>query len=111
MPKFQCENEECVKHTEMDIEARVRFVWNPEKMKLESPYDVCPVCGGERKVFKDESIGMPWFKSEDSRNYNNKTIKKHDFDYQPSDDKPVKLSRENLQRASGEDSCEDLNLY
>jgi hypothetical protein len=103
MPKFQCENEKCVKHTELDHELRVRFVWNPDTQKLESPYDECPVCGWNRKVVKDEGTGMPWFKSEDARNYNNKKVKKYDSDYRPSDDKAIKFTQENLRKASGQD--------
>jgi hypothetical protein len=92
MPKFKCENEECVKHTELDHELRVKFVWNPETMRFTSPYDECPVCGSHRNVVKEDAkFDMPWFKSEDARNYNNKKVKKYDYDYNPSDDRRVKL--------------------
>ena len=104
MPKFKCENPECIKHTEIDHEVRVRFVWNPDTKRLESPYDKCPVCGSHRNVIREGNIGdMPWFKSEDSRNYDNKKVKRYEQDYQPSDDKPVALNQENMRKASGED--------
>lgn len=87
MPKFKCENKECIKHTELDHELKVRFVWNTDTQRLESEYDKCPVCSSHRNVVKDENTGMPWFKSEDSRNYNNKKVKKtDDYEYRPSDD-------------------------
>jgi len=105
MPKFQCKNEKCVKHTELDHEPKVRFVWNPDTQKLESPYDICPVCGWDRVVMKAQEgkFEMPWFKSEDARNYNNKKVKKYDSDYSPTDDKAVALNQKNMRRASGED--------
>jgi len=104
MPKFKCENPQCIKHTEVDHEPSVRFTWNPETMRLESPYDTCPECGSHRNVVKKEGpITMPWFKSEDSRNYNNKKVKKYENEYNPADDKAVALNQENMRRATGED--------
>lgn len=104
MPIFKCENAECIKHTEVDDEPVVRFTWSSENMRLESPYDKCPVCGSHRNVIKKEGvITMPWFKSEDSRNYDNKKIKRYENEYNPADDKPVALNQENIRKATGGD--------
>lgn len=81
MPSFQCPNTECEKHTEHDYYAKVRFMWNPATGKLESEYDKCPTCGSLRKVVREEGFTNAWFKSEDARNYNNKTVKKYDYDH------------------------------
>ena len=90
MPKFKCENIECIKHTEIEDIRKVRFTWNPKTMRLESEHDICPECGSYRNVVKEEGgFTNMWFKSEDSRNYNNKTVKKYDYDYKPSDDKAI----------------------
>jgi len=81
MPKFRCTNSECVKHTELDYYPKVRFLWNATSEKLESSYDECPVCGAHREVFKEEKgFTNAWYKSENARNYNNKAVKKFDYD-------------------------------
>ena len=82
MPKFQCTNTECENHTNLEYQPKVRFLWNATLGKLVSPYDECPLCGSHRKVFKEYAgFTQSWFKSEDSRNYDNKTIKKFDYDH------------------------------
>ncbi len=35
---------------------------------------------------------MPWFKSENGRNYNNKTIKKYDYDHEAAKSTTVDTS-------------------
>jgi hypothetical protein len=80
MPRFKCNNPSCTHHEE-ELTPHVRFVWNEKTKKLEAEEAVCPVCGEQRDVVKEPGpIEVPWFKPENARNYNNRSIKKYDYD-------------------------------
>jgi hypothetical protein len=96
MPKFKCTNEECVKHTELDFYPKVTFKYNAETKRLESDQSICPVCGSFREV-PSEGITNAWFKAEGDRNYNNKTIKKYDYDREAANRTTAKLSEKGVQ--------------
>lgn len=81
MPRFICTNEQCGKQL---LIPKVKFVWNDRLGKLVSDYDECSECGSPTEVEKEEGpIAMPWFKAENSRNYQNKRPSKrtNEFNY------------------------------
>jgi hypothetical protein len=52
-------------------------------------------------IKEDGPLDMPWFKSEDARNYNNKKVKKYKNEYNPADDKPVAFNQKNIRKSIG----------
>lgn len=81
MPNFKCLNKDCQNYDKIDLIPNVTFKWNENTQRLESEYDPCPVCGERRVTVKDyEGFTDAWFKAESCRNYNNKVVKKYDYD-------------------------------
>jgi len=81
MPKFKCNNSKCPGYRYEELVPHVKFKFNEETKKLEAPEAACPGCSQQRETVREDGpIGVPWFKAENSRNYNNKTIKQYDYD-------------------------------
>ncbi len=81
MPKFRCNNTECQQFEKEEIVPHVKFVWNEKTSRLEADEEICPECGQRRETVKEPGpIKIPWFKAENARNYDNKRIKKYDYD-------------------------------
>ena len=81
MPIFRCDNDECPQFGGTELIPHVRFIWNEKTGKLEASKAACPNCNKQRTVVKEAGpIGVPWFKPENAKNYNNKTVKKYDYD-------------------------------
>ena len=96
MPRFKCINEDCSEVGE-ELIPHVKFVWNEETQKLEAPEAACPVCGVQREVVKEAGpIGVPWFKPENAKNYNNKTVKQYDYDREAAKSTTAPLSGKGL---------------
>jgi hypothetical protein len=93
MPKFICKNPDCEGVGQTEYIARVMFVWNEKTEKLEASEAACSVCGKQREVVREEGpIEVPWFKPENAKNHNNKTIKKYDYDHDAANASRAKLS-------------------
>jgi hypothetical protein len=83
MPKFKCTNPKCSKFEKVEHILRLRYVWNPETMRLEAAESFCSECNTFRDPIKEyEGWSDSWFKAESNRNYNNKSVKKYDYDHQ-----------------------------
>ena len=81
MPRFKCMIKECKFYQQEELVPSVKFIWNPKTKKLESDKAKCKGCGEQREVVREEGpVGMPWFKAENAKNYNNKKVRKYDFD-------------------------------
>jgi hypothetical protein len=94
MPEFKCENEECPKCGEVELVPRVKFVWNEATQKLEADEATCDSCGRQRTTIREAGpIQIPWFKPENGKNYNNKKIKKYDYDHEAANAKTASLSK------------------
>lgn len=92
MPEFKCTNEECSEKDKVELVPRARFIWNEAKGKVEAKEAICKVCGQQREVVREAGpIQIPWFKSEDARNYNNQSIKQYDYDHEAANAKTVSL--------------------
>ena len=103
MPMFKCNNPLCKDFGEEEFIPHVKFVWNEETKHLEANEAACKECGKQREVVRDKGpIQIPWFKAENSRNYDNKKIKKYDYDREAfkSESEPVKLSRKEIQKTA-----------
>ena len=82
MPKFKCENEKCSKFGKVEHFTHVRYRWNEKTLRLEADESFCSECETFRNPIKEyEGWSDAWFKAESNRNYNNKTVKKYDFDH------------------------------
>ena len=93
MPTFKCNNEFCSKYGKTELIPHVRFVWNEKTNKLEAEEAACSDCGRQRETVRENGpIQIPWFKSENAKNYNNKTIKKYDYDHEAANSTTIKLS-------------------
>ena len=78
MPKFKCNDVDCKCYGHTELIPHVRFKFNTETNKLEADEAECKGCGNQRDVVKEGKLTeMPWFKAENSRNYQNKTIKRY----------------------------------
>lgn len=81
MPNFKCQNKECELFDKDNYQPTVRFKWNPENQRFESNYSFCPSCKSFIDPEKEyEGFTNAWFKGENDRNYDNKRVKKYDFD-------------------------------
>jgi hypothetical protein len=70
----------------------VKFVWNEKRLKFEANEEICPTCGERRETVREEGpIKIPWFKAENARNYNNKRVRKYDYDRSVDTDNVVKI--------------------
>jgi len=102
MPRFKCNNKECSDVGKEELIPHVKFIWNESTQKLEADEAACPSCGRQREVVREAGpIQIPWFKPENAKNYNNKKIKKYDYDKEAveSDKRSVKLSKANISEA------------
>ena len=81
MPRFKCNNEGCKGYGEEELIPHVKFVWNDTTQKLEAKEAECKHCHTQRETVREDGpIAVPWFKAENARNYDNKKIKKYDYD-------------------------------
>lgn len=94
MPTFRCTKPECEGFGKEEIIPRVMFVWNEKTEKLEASEAACSFCGEQREVVREDGpIGVPWFKPENAKNYNNKKVKKYDYDPNLHKPETVKIPR------------------
>jgi hypothetical protein len=94
MPRFRCINKRCDQFGEEELVPHVKFKWNEEKKTLEAPEAECPSCSYQRETVKEPGpIAIPWFKPENAKNYNNKTIKKYDYDREAAHATTAKLPK------------------
>ena len=97
MPTFRCDNDECPQFGGTELIPTVKFVWNETTSKLEAKEAACPNCGLQREVVREPGpIGIPWFKPENGKNHNNKTIKKYDYDHEAANQSSANLSGKTL---------------
>jgi hypothetical protein len=83
---------ECEFYQQEELVPSVKFIWNPKTKKLESDKAKCKGCGEQREVVREPGpIGLPWFKAENARNYNNKKVRKYDFDHSSNVNEIVKM--------------------
>ncbi len=81
MPRFLCSDVDCEYYGIEELITVVRFVWNDDTGKLEAPEAVCKGCNNQRETVRESGpIAIPWFKAENARNYDNKTVKKFTHD-------------------------------
>jgi len=93
MPEFRCNDEECQGYSIKELIPKVKFIWNETTNRLESERAACPICGQQRDVVKEAGpIGIPWFKPENAKNHNNKTVKKYDYDHEAANSNTASLS-------------------
>lgn len=77
MPRLKCNDIECSGYAVEELIARVKYIWNGETGRLEADEAACPICGQQRATVKEPGpIVIPWFKAENAKNYQNKTIEK-----------------------------------
>jgi hypothetical protein len=92
MPTFKCNHPECPDYGKEELIPSVKFVWNDESARLEAKEAECAYCKSQREVVKEPGpIAIPWFKPENGKNHNNKTIKKYDYDREAANSTSVKL--------------------
>ena len=93
MPRFKCNNGLCKDFGEEELIPHVKFIWNESTQKLEADEAACPSCGRQREVVREAGpIQIPWFKPENGKNHNNKTIKKYDYDRDAANQSTASLS-------------------
>lgn len=93
MPTFRCDNDECPQFGGTELIPHVKFIWNEETSKLEADEASCPNCGRQRAVVKEDGpIQIPWFKPENGKNYDNKKIKKYDYDHEAANSTTITAS-------------------
>ena len=74
MPRFKCNDPDCEYYNIEELIPCVKFIWNDSTAKLEAKEAACPKCGNQRPTVKEPGdIVIPWFKAENSRNYQNRT--------------------------------------
>ena len=82
MPRFKCDDPECECYNIEELIPCVRFILNEKTSKLEAKEAVCSGCGNQREVVQEPGpIVMPYFKAENSKNYQNKTVSKRPNQY------------------------------
>ncbi|KKK53735.1 hypothetical protein LCGC14_3091780 [marine sediment metagenome] len=92
MPIFKCDDVECKGYALEELIPHVKFIWNEKTGKLEADEAICLFCGNQRKVVGNSGpIKIPWFKSENAKNHNNKTIKKYDYDHEAANSTTIEL--------------------
>lgn len=97
MPTFRCDNKECSQYGNKELIPSVKFIWNEETQKLEANEALCPNCRRQRETVKEQGpIQIPWFKPENGKNHNNKTIKKYDYDHEAANAATANLSGKTL---------------
>lgn len=94
MPRFKCLNEKCENFNVEEYHPRITYTWNEKLMRFECEYSFCPVCGEFREPIKEYAgFTEAWFKAESCRNYNNKEVKKVDWDHDSIKETNLKLSK------------------
>jgi len=94
MPVFICKNDRCSNNGKREHYPRVTYKWNDETKRLEADESFCPLCGTFREPEKEyDGWTKAWFKDEINRNYNNKTVKKYDYDHRTSDEQTIKINK------------------
>jgi len=97
MPTFRCDNDDCPQFGGTELIPHVKFVWNETINKLEAKEAECPNCGRQRETVREDGpIQIPWFKPENAKNHNNKTIKKYDYDHDAAKSTTVDISGKTL---------------
>lgn len=82
MPRFICNNKNCENTGKTELIAHVRFIWNDDTKRLEAKEATCESCGMQRDVVKEGgNIVIPWFKPDNAKNYQNKTVSKKPNQY------------------------------
>ena len=84
MPRFKCNDPDCEYYSIEELIPRVKFVWNDKTKRLEASEAACPKCGEQRSTVKEPGdIVVPYFKAENAKNYQNKTVSKkpNQFNY------------------------------
>lgn len=93
MPTFRCDNDECPQFGLTELIPNVKFIWNEKTQKLEADEAACDNCGRQREAVREAGpIQIPWFKPENAKNHNNKTIKKYDYDHEAAKSTTVDAS-------------------
>ena len=92
MPEFRCDNDECPQFGLTELIPHVKFIWNETTGKLEAEEAACDNCGRQRETIREDGpIQIPWFKPENAKNHNNKTITKYDYDHEAANQLTAKL--------------------
>ncbi len=82
MPNFKCDDPDCEYYGITELIPNVRFTFNEKTLKLEAPEAECKNCKNQRIVVQKEGpIVIPYFKAENSKNYQNKIISKKPNQY------------------------------
>lgn len=82
MPRFICQNEKCSEFGKAEYHPKITYTWNAALMRFECDFSFCKVCGEFREPVKEYAgFTEAWFKAESNRNYNNKVVKKYDYDH------------------------------
>ena len=94
MPKFKCQNEKCSNFDKEEYYPKVRYKFNEQTERLECDESFCGSCGDYRETIKDyEGPSNIWFKGEKDRNYNNKSVKKYDYDEKAFNNQTATISK------------------
>jgi len=79
-------------YEQKELIPNVKFIWNEKTLKLEAEKAKCPHCSFQREVVKEPGpIVIPWFKPENAKNYDNKTVKKYDYDHEAANSTSASL--------------------
>jgi len=77
MPRFKCNDIDCECYGIIELIGSVRFIWSDKNRRLEADEAICKGCGNQRDTVKEEGpIVIPWFKAENAKNYQNKSVEK-----------------------------------
>lgn len=77
MPRLRCNDVDCECYGIEELIPHIKYIWNPDTAKLESDKAKCSGCGNQRDPVKEPGpIVIPWFKAENSKNYQNKRPEK-----------------------------------
>ena len=97
MPTFKCNDIDCEGYALEELIPHVKFVWNDETAKLEAKEAECSFCKNQRPTVPEPGpIKIPWFKPENGKNHNNKTIKKFDYDREAANSTTVELPKKKV---------------
>lgn len=77
MPRFKCNDIDCECYGIEELIASVRFKWSDKNQRLEANEAICKGCNNQRDTVREPGpYVLPWFKSENAKNYQNKKIEK-----------------------------------
>ena len=75
MPRLKCNDVDCQGYNVEELIPHIKYLWNPDTGKLEADKAKCPICGKQRDPVKEPGpIVIPWFKAENSKNYQNRKV-------------------------------------